>query len=74
VKYELTPDVLTADGWGAGIYAAGDDGQLEPEACPGLMLAYLWAGMDTTVNGIASGVQLFAEDSDQWELLRADPT
>jgi cytochrome P450 len=73
VKHELTPDMLTADGWGRGIYEAGEHGAIEPEACPGLMLAYLWAGMDTTVNGIGTAISLFADHPDQWDLLRADP-
>ena len=73
-KYELTPEVLRPGGWGREIYEAGEAGALEPDACPGLMLAYLWAGMDTTVNGIASAVSLFAEHPDEWLALRADPT
>ncbi len=71
-KYELTPDVLTPEGWGAEIYAAGDTGELTDDQCPGLMLAYLWAGMDTTVNGIASAIALFADHPDQWQKLRSD--
>ena len=67
-----TPDRLTPGRWGAQIYAAGARGDVEPEACPGLMLAYVWAGMDTTVNAIASAVSRFADHPDQWELLRAD--
>jgi cytochrome P450 len=73
VKHVVTPEVLTPDGWGAGIYAAGERGDVETEACPGLMLAYLWAGMDTTVNGIASAISLFADHPEQWALLRAEP-
>jgi cytochrome P450 len=36
------------------------------------MLAYVWAGMDTTVNAIASAVSLFTDHQDQWALLRSD--
>lgn len=67
-----TPDRLTPGRWGTEIYAAGERGDVEPAACPGLMLAYVWAGMDTTVNAIASAVALFAEHPDQWDLLRSD--
>lgn len=67
-----TPDRLTPGGWGTQIYEAGERGDIEPEACPGLMLAYVWAGMDTTVNAIASAVSLFADHPDQWALLRSD--
>lgn len=69
-----TPERLDPGRWGAEIYAAGERGEIEPQACPGLMLAYVWAGMDTTVNAIASAVSLFADHPDQWELLRRDRT
>ncbi len=67
-----TPDRLTPGTWGTEIYDAGERGDVEPEACPGLMLAYVWAGMDTTVNSIAAAVSLFADHPDQWDLLRTD--
>ena len=69
-----TPERLVPGRWGAQIYEAGVRGDIEPEACPGLMLAYVWAGMDTTVNAIASAVSLFADHPDQWQLLRSDRT
>jgi len=69
-----TPDHLVPGGWGTEIYEAGEQGAIEPEACPGLMLAYVWAGMDTTVNAIGSAVLLFGEHPDQWDLVRADRT
>ena len=72
VKHEITPDRLWDGCWGAGIYAAGDRGDVEPDACPGLMLAYLWAGMDTTVNGIGAAISRFADHPEQWDLLRRD--
>ena len=67
-----TPERLTPGRWGTEIYEAAADGAIEPEACPGLVLAYAWAGMDTTVNAIASAVSLFADHPDQWAALRAD--
>lgn len=66
------PGRLAPEGWGAGIYAAGDRGDVDPRACPGLMLAYLWAGMDTTANAIGSAIALFADHPAQWDLLRSD--
>jgi cytochrome P450 len=71
---EAVPGKLAPGCWGEGIYEAGRRGDIEPEACPGLMLAYIWAGMDTTVNAIASSVALFALYPDQWDLVRADPS
>jgi cytochrome P450 len=71
-RNEAVPGRLAPGRWGTEIYEAGERGEIEPEACPGLMLAYVWAGMDTTVNAIASAVSLFADHPDQWDLVRAD--
>ena len=62
---------LTTEGWGAEIYAAGERGEIAPVDCKGLLLAYAWAGMDTTVNAIAMAVKLLAEHPDQWDQLRS---
>ena len=67
-----TPERLVPERWGSQIYAAGERGDIEPEACPGLMLAYAWAGMDTTVNALSAAVWLFARHPDQWALVRTD--
>jgi cytochrome P450 len=67
------PGSLEPGRWGEQIYDAAARGEVEAEACPGLMLAYVWAGMDTTVNAIASAVWLFAKHPDQWDLVRRDP-
>jgi cytochrome P450 len=66
------PGRLEPGGWGDGIYAAAERGEIDRRACPGLMLAYLWAGMDTTANAIGSAVALFADHPEQWQLLRDD--
>ena len=68
------PEHLEPGRWGAGIYAAVDRGELEPDAIHGVVFAYLQAGMDTTVNAIGSALFLFAEHPDQWDAVRSDPT
>jgi len=68
------PEHLEPGRWGAGIYAAVDRGDLEPDAIHGVVFAYLQAGMDTTVNAIGSALYLFAQCPDQWDQLRRDPT
>ena len=73
-QHDAVPGRLTPDGWGQRIYDAGVSGDLEPEDCPRLMLAYVWAGMDTTVNAIASAVWLFATNPYEWDRVRADPS
>jgi cytochrome P450 len=69
-----TPERLAPGRWGSQIYAAGERGDIEPEACPGLMLAYAWAGMDTTVNALSAAVWLFANNPAEWDLVRGDPS
>ena len=39
---------------------------------PSLIVSYTWPGIDTTVNGLASAILLFAEHPAAWEELRAD--
>lgn len=69
---EATRDRLAPDRWGTQIYEAGDEGKVDTKHCPGLVMAYVWAGMDTTVNSISSAIQLFAHHPTQWERLRDD--
>ena len=38
------------------------------------LINYTWPGIDTTVNGLASALALFADHPDQWDLLRSDPS
>ena len=68
----LTPDQLADQGLGRQFYAAGDVGNVDADACPGLVMAVVWAGMDTTVNSISSSLYLFGQYPDQWQRLRAD--
>jgi cytochrome P450 len=35
---------------------------------------YTWPGVDTTVNALGSALLLFAQNPDQWDLVRADPS
>lgn len=68
----LTSDRLAAGGWSSAFHRAGSAGELEPEACAGLVMAIVWAGMDTTVNAITAALHLFGRHPDQWQRLRAD--
>ncbi|MPZ23397.1 MAG: cytochrome P450 [Dehalococcoidia bacterium] len=67
------PGRLSPHGKGAQIYGAAREGVIDEWSAAGLMLSYTWAGIDTTVNGIANAVRLFAEHPDQWDLVRRDP-
>ena len=68
----LTPERLAPGGWGRAFHEAGAAGELEPQACAGLVMAVVWAGMDTTVNAISAALLLFGRHPDQWQQLRAD--
>jgi len=64
---------LKLDGFGAVIYAAADNGDLTEEEAGMLVRSLLSAGVDTTVTGIGSALWCFANNPDQYELLKQDP-
>lgn len=66
-------DMLTPGGWGAQVYDAADRGECSHDEAERLVRSFLTAGVDTTVNGIATVVQAFAAFPDQWQRLRAEP-
>ncbi|MGB1504645.1 MAG: cytochrome P450 [Acidimicrobiales bacterium] len=70
----LTPGRLSAGRWGRAFHEAGSGGEIEPDACAGLVMAIVWAGMDTTVNAISAALHLLGTHSDQWDRLRGDPS
>jgi 4-methoxybenzoate monooxygenase (O-demethylating) len=65
---------LMSDSWGAQIYAAADRGDCSPEEAERLVRSFITAGIDTTVNGIASLIHAFAQHPDEWAKLRANPS
>lgn len=64
---------LSPTGFGAGIHAAADTGELTPEEATGVTRGVLTAGVDTTVSGIGAALWCLARFPDQWDRLRADP-
>jgi cytochrome P450 len=60
--------------FGYTIAEAADQGEISKDAAIGLLLAYVVAAFDTTINAIGSGMWLFAQNAEQWKLLRADPS
>lgn len=70
---QLTRDAVTQDGLAADIYALGDAGKVTPEEAQLLARAVFSGGFDTTVLSITSGLKLFAENPDQWDIVREDP-
>lgn len=63
---------LAEGSMGRAVFEAADAGTIPAQAAPWLVMAYVTAGMDTTVNALGHSVWLMAEHPDQWELLRAD--
>jgi cytochrome P450 len=56
------------------LMSAQDDDRLDEKELLGFCVLLLVAGFETTVNAVANGAIAFAENPDEWEKLRADPT
>ncbi len=56
------------------ILAAADDDKLTDKETIAFCVLLLVAGFETTVNAIANGALAFAENPEQWEKLRREPT
>lgn len=65
---------LTDDGMGAAVFASADVGDITHEEASLLVRSFLSAGVDTTVTAIGNALWCFANNPDQWDVLRADPT
>ncbi|GAA3545601.1 hypothetical protein GCM10022222_31510 [Amycolatopsis ultiminotia] len=66
------PGKIDPGGWAAQLYEAADRGEIPQDKCPVMMLDYVTPSLDTTILAIANVVALFAENPDQWNLLRED--
>ncbi len=71
---QCQPDKLSAGGFGAQIFEAADNGQLDAEDAPLLVRSFLTASLDTTIYGIGLAIHAFATNPDQWTMLRANPS
>ena len=74
VNAQCTRDALSADGFGAEIWAAADRGDITHEQAPLIVRSLLSAGVDTTVNGLAAVLYAFANNPLQWARLRENPS
>jgi cytochrome P450 len=70
---EAVPGKLKPGSWAEGIHAAVARGEVPAQACPAMMVDYMGPSLDTTIFAIATAVWLFANNPDQWDLLRQDP-
>jgi cytochrome P450 len=67
-------ETLTPGSFGMTVYEAIDRGDIDESEGLSLLIAYLVAGLDTTVNTLCASVNYLAHNPDQWELLRTDPS
>src|SRR3981189_587957 len=73
-RTHAVPGKLKPGGWAEAIHHAAAAGEVPSEAVPVLMIDYMGPSLDTTIFGIPSGVWLFANHPDQWDLVRNDPS
>ncbi|WP_216635566.1 cytochrome P450 [Croceicoccus bisphenolivorans] len=64
---------LNSSGWGAGVYAAADEGRCTESEAGRLVRSLLTAGLDTTINGIGNMLYAFSQNPGQWDKLREEP-
>jgi cytochrome P450 len=70
---EAVPGKLKPGSWAEGIHTAVARGEVAAQACPAMMVDYLGPSLDTTIFAISTAVWLFANNPDQWDLVREDP-
>ncbi len=73
VAWACRRENLAPGGFGAGIHAAADAGELTAEEAPLVVRSLLTAGVDTTVSGIGAALHCLARNPEQWACLRAGP-
>jgi cytochrome P450 len=70
---DADPTKLRPGSMGRAVYEAADRGELRFDQCGRLIAAFLMAGLDTTVSSLANAVWLFAQNPDQWDIVRSEP-
>jgi len=73
-RSQAVPGRLRPGSWAEAIHHAAAAGEVPSEAVPVMMIDYMGPSLDTTIFGISSGVWLFANHPDQWDLVRNDPS
>lgn len=74
VASSMSRENIAPGSWGAAVYAAVDRGVITEQEAVHLLLGYLVAGMDTTINAISSAIWLLTQHPGAWAALRADPS
>lgn len=64
---------LTAGGWGMAVFEEADRGACTQQEAERLVRSLLSAGVDTTVNSLATAIHALTQFPDEWKKLRAEP-
>jgi cytochrome P450 len=70
---QCSRDSLEPGGLGRQVFEAADAGEITEQEAGMLVRSLLSAGLDTTINGIASALYCFASFPEQWQRLRENP-
>jgi cytochrome P450 len=70
---QCTREKLKPDGWARMIWEAADRGEIPVEKPPLMMNDYMGPSLDTTIFTTSSAIWLFAQNPEQWRLLRSNP-
>jgi len=74
ITEQCARDRMEADGFGAAIYEAADNGEITHDEAAMLVRSLLSAGVDTTVTGIGNALWCLANNPAEFERLKADPS
>jgi cytochrome P450 len=69
----LERNQLSSDGWAAALFAAADEGRIEPDDISGMLFDYVAPSLDTTVLGTGHLLFQLGRHPKQWDLVRQDP-
>lgn len=65
-------DHLKPGSWSDLLMQAGARGEVPPEHCVAYIQDYVYPSLDTTIHATTAALKLFAQNPEQWDLLRRD--
>ena len=71
---ECVPEKLKPGSWAARIWEAADRGEIRHNQCGIMMNDYMGPSLDTTIFATGAAVMLLANNPDQWDILRENPS
>ena len=73
LEKECTKENVKPGSFAAAIHEAAERGDIKQESVVPLMAGYSIPGTDTTIGLIGNAIKLFADNPDQWDLVRENP-